>query len=542
VEYDQLPAVVDMEAALADRLAARARVRGTNRCYRFDFPGAGADYAETVAERGEDVVVVKRRFIQQRLLPTAMEPRAVVVAPIAAADEFTVYSATQVPHILRIMLALTTGIPEQKVRSSRRTWAAASAASSTSTPRRCSASWWPASSGRPIKWTESRSENYQATIHGRDQIQDIEIACRKDGTLLGLKVELLADMGAYLQLITSGIPILGPSCSRRSTRCRPTTSPAPASSPPRPRPTPTAAPAGRRPPSPSSGSWTSWRTSSARPDGAAQAELDHARGVPVHDGGGLTYDSGNYEAATEKAESMFDMAGLRPSRPAAGRATTRCSSASASRPSPRCAAWPRPASRLAVVRRRRLGVGVDPDAADRQGRGRVRRHAARPGHHTRSARSWRTRSACRSRTSSSVAGDTQSSPKGMDTYGSRSLVVGGIAIHKATGKVLEKAKRIAAHLLEAAEGDVEFDKGRFTVKGSPEASMTIQQVRWRPSRRTTCRTAWSPRSTATTSTTRRTSATRTAPTCARSRSTPRPGSRRSASTSASTTSARSSIR
>jgi carbon-monoxide dehydrogenase large subunit len=75
-----------------------------------------------------------------------------------------------------------------------------------------------------------------------------------------------------------------------------------------------------------------------------------------------------------------------------------------------------------------------------------------------------------------VAGDTQSSPKGMDTYGSRSLVVGGVAIHKATGKVLEKAKRIAAHLLEAAEGDVEFDKGTFTVKGSPEASMTIQEV------------------------------------------------------------------
>jgi carbon-monoxide dehydrogenase large subunit len=75
-----------------------------------------------------------------------------------------------------------------------------------------------------------------------------------------------------------------------------------------------------------------------------------------------------------------------------------------------------------------------------------------------------------------VTGDTDSTPKGMDTYGSRSLVVGGVAIHKATGKVLEKAKRIAAHLLEAAEGDVEFSGGTFSVKGSPEATMTIQQV------------------------------------------------------------------
>jgi len=263
VEYEQLPAVVDMEAALADGSPLVHEGAGTNRCYVFDFPGAGADYARTVADAGEDAVVVRRRFIQQRLLPTAMEPRAVVVAPIAAADEFTVYSATQVPHILRVMLALTTGIPEHKLRVIAPDVGGGFGSKLDVYAEEVLALVVARKLGRPIKWTESRSENYQATIHGRDQIQDIEIAASKDGTILGLKVELLADMGAYLQLITSGVPVLGAFMFPAIYKMKATTSPAPACSPTRRPPTPTAGPADRRPPSPSSGSWTSWRTSSA---------------------------------------------------------------------------------------------------------------------------------------------------------------------------------------------------------------------------------------------------------------------------------------
>src|SRR5271156_4903937 len=107
VEYDPLPAVTDMEAALADGSPLVHSDKGTNRC--FDWPFAGGDYA---AAKAAADVGVSRRFIQQRWLPSAMEPRAVVVAPIAAADEYTIYSSTQIPHVLRIMLALTTGIPE----------------------------------------------------------------------------------------------------------------------------------------------------------------------------------------------------------------------------------------------------------------------------------------------------------------------------------------------------------------------------------------------------------------------------------------------
>ena len=140
-----------------------------------------------------------------------------------------------------------------------------------------------------------------------------------------------------------------------------------------------------------------------------------------------------------------------------------------------------------------------------------------------------------------IHGDTQSSPKGLDTYGSRSLVVGGIAIVHAADKVVAKAKTIAAHLLEANEDDLDFEAGSFNVKGMPSGSAG-RRCRWvrspsRPSWRTTCPTAWSRPWTPTPPSTRRTSPSRTAPTCARSTSTPRPVARRSASTSASTTSA-----
>ena len=312
VDYEPLPAVVDMEAALAEGAALVHSSIGTNECFFFDFPGAGADYDETVAAAGDDAVVVKRRFIQQRLLPTPMEPRSVVCAPIAAADEFTLYSATQIPHILRVMLALTTGIPEQKIRVVAPDVGGGFGSKLDVYAEEVLALVVARKLGRPIKWTESRSEHYQATIHGRDQIQDIEIAARRDGTLLGLKVQLLADMGAYLQLVTPGVPILGafmfpgiykmPAYRFQCTGVFTTKTP------------------------------TDAYRGAGRPEATFAIErimdcLAHELGrdpmdlrrqnwiaheeFPYTMVAGLTYDSGNYEAATAKAMEMFDYEGLR---------------------------------------------------------------------------------------------------------------------------------------------------------------------------------------------------------------------------------------
>src|SRR3954453_22867081 len=158
VDYEPLPAVVDMETALQDKVLVHSDL-GTNRCFTWPFTG-GDDY-ESVKAKAE--VGVTRGFIQQRLLPTAMEPRSVVVAPLPASEEFTVYSATQIPHVLRIMLAMVTGIPEQKLRViapdvgggfGSKLDVYAEEVISLLVARRL---------GRPVKWTETRSEGYQAT-------------------------------------------------------------------------------------------------------------------------------------------------------------------------------------------------------------------------------------------------------------------------------------------------------------------------------------------------------------------------------------------
>ncbi|MEX2291766.1 MAG: xanthine dehydrogenase family protein molybdopterin-binding subunit [Mycobacteriales bacterium] len=478
VEYDQLPAVVDMEAALADGAPLVHSDKGTNRCFLFDFPGAGADYDETVAAAGEDAVVVRRRFIQQRLLPTAMEPRAVVVAPISAADEYTVYSATQVPHILRVMLALVTNIPEQKIRVIAPDVGGGFGSKLNVYAEEVLCLVVAKKLGRPVKWTESRSENYQATIHGRDQIQDIEIAARKDGTLLGLKVQLLADMGAYLQLVTPGIPILGafmfpaiykmPSyrfiCTGVFTTKTPTDAYRGAG-----RPEATfaierimdelAAELGRDPMELRKQNW-----------------IKHEE-FPYDMVAGLTYDSGNYEAATEKAMGMFEYDDLRaeqqrlraegaPVQLGIGISTfTEMCGLAPSRVlgslSYGAGGWESATIRMLPTGKVEVVSGATPHGQ---------------GHHTAWSQIVADALGVPFEDVEVLTGDTDSSAKGMDTYGSRSLVVGGIAIHKATGKVLEKAKRIAAHLLEASEQDVEFDKGAFSVKGSPEATLTIQEV------------------------------------------------------------------
>ncbi|MCA1721669.1 MAG: xanthine dehydrogenase family protein molybdopterin-binding subunit, partial [Actinobacteria bacterium] len=478
VEYDQLPAVVDMEEALKEGAPLVHSAAGTNRCFLFDFPGAGADFDETVAAAGEDAVVVKRRFRQQRLIPTPMEPRGVVVAPIAAADEFTVYSTTQIPHVLRVMLALTTGIPEQKLRVVAPDVGGGFGAKLNVYAEEVLALVVARKLGRPIKWTETRSENYQATTHGRDQIQDITIAAKKDGTLLGLKVELLANMGAYLQLITPGVPVLGafmfpaiykmPSyrfiCTGVFTTMTPTDAYRGAGRP--------------------EATYAIERIMDELADtlGRDPMELRKQNWItheefPYTMVAGLTYDSGNYEAATEKAEQMFDMTGLRAEQKQRRESndtvqlgigistfTEMCGLAPSrvlGSLSYGAGGWESASIRMLPTGKVEVVSGATPHGQ---------------GHHTAWSQIVADALGVPFDDVELIAGDTKSSPKGMDTYGSRSLVVGGVAIHKATGKVLEKATRIAAHLLEAAESDVEFKGGTFSVKGSPDASMTIQEV------------------------------------------------------------------
>jgi carbon-monoxide dehydrogenase large subunit len=472
VDYEPLPAVMDMTEALKDEVLVHAD-KGTNRCFDWPFDGGDYDAAKARAE-----VVFKRRYIQQRLIPAAMEPRAVVVEPIAAAGEYTVYSATQIPHVLRLMLALTLSIPEQKIRVIAPDVGGGFGSKLNVYAEEVIALVLARKLGRPVKWTESRSEGFQATIHGRDQIQDIEIAATKDGTILGVSVDLKADMGAYLQLVTPGIPILGAfmfnaiyKMDGYRFRCTGVFT----------NKTPTDAYRG-----------------AGRPEATyaierAVSDLAHQLGIepielrrknwikheefPYETIAGLTYDSGNYEAATEKAMRLFGYDELRaeqarrreqndPVQLGIGISTfTEMCGLAPSRVlgslSYGAGGWEAASIRMLPTGKAEVVTGTSPHGQ---------------GHETAWSQIAADALGVPFDDVTVIHGDTQSAPMGMDTYGSRSLVVGGVAVHLAAEKVVAKAKKVAAHLLEAAEADVRFENGVFSVAGSPDANTTIQDV------------------------------------------------------------------
>lgn len=467
IDYDELPAVLDMEAALAEGADLVHPDLGTNRCALWVFDSAEAGTGANVEDAiSSSEVVVKRRFRQQRLIPAFMEPRSVVCDPTG--EQLTLWSATQVPHIVRTMMAMTLGIPEHKIRVIAPDVGGGFGGKLQMTPEEVIAVLIARRLGKPVKYTESRSESLMAAHHGRDQIQDITITANRDGTVTGLKVELMADMGAYLGLVTPGVPVLGafmfnsiykfPAYHFACTNVFTTKA------------------------------WTDAYRGAGRPEATfgierimdeLAVELDmepmelrkknwitHEE-FPFTTVAGLTYDSGNYEEATAKALELFDYDGLRAEQKRRRESgdvkqlgigistfTEMCGLA----PSRvlgslnyGAGGWEHAAIRMLPTGKVEVVTGVTPHGQ---------------GHETAFSQIVADRLGVAFEDVELLHGDTQSSPKGLDTYGSRSLVVGGIAIVQAADKVIAKAKPIAAHLLECSVDDLEFTGGRFSVKGT----------------------------------------------------------------------------
>ncbi|GHF86571.1 xanthine dehydrogenase family protein molybdopterin-binding subunit [Streptomyces thermodiastaticus] len=474
VDYEPLPPVMDLEAALAEDAPLVHSDKGTNRAYVWPFE-AGEDY-ETVRQRAD--VVLTRRYEQQRLIPNAMEPRAVVVTPLAASGEYTVYSATQIPHILRVMLSTVTGVPEHKLRVVAPDVGGGFGSKLQVYGEEAVALAVARKLGRPVKWTESRSEGYLATHHGRGMIQDIEIAATREGKLLGLKVDLLADMGAYLMLVTPGVPILGafmyPAIYKMDAYAFTCTGVFTTK-------TPTDAYRGAGRPE------ATYAIERIMDELAAELGLDPVElrrrnwirheEFPYTSIAGLTYDSGNYEAATDKALALFGYDALRAEqRERIERGDRVLLGIGVSTYTEMCGLAP---SR--VLRDLRYSAGGWEAASIRMlPTGKVEVVTGTSPHGQGHVTSWSQIAAdvlgVPFEDVEVVHGDTQAAPQGMDTYGSRSLVVGGAAVHRAAQKVVDKARKVAAHLLEAGEDDLEFKGGVFSVKGSPEARKTIQEV------------------------------------------------------------------
>ncbi|HEU4899121.1 MAG TPA: xanthine dehydrogenase family protein molybdopterin-binding subunit, partial [Actinomycetota bacterium] len=204
VDYDDLPVVNDIEEAVAEGAHVIHEQFGSNEQYTWDLRNGDVDRVFAEAP-----VVVKERYFHPRLIANAIEPRSVVAQPLPAQGEFTVWTATQIPHFVRFFLALCLGIPETKVRVIAPEVGGGFGSKLEVYAEEFTAVALARKLGQPIKWTEARSEGYLATVQGRGVIQDMEVAATEEGKLLGVRVKLQADMGAYASLCGPGIPILG---------------------------------------------------------------------------------------------------------------------------------------------------------------------------------------------------------------------------------------------------------------------------------------------------------------------------------------------
>ncbi|RJQ78351.1 xanthine dehydrogenase family protein molybdopterin-binding subunit [Amycolatopsis panacis] len=476
VDYDELPPVLDMEAALAEGAPLVHEELGSNKNAVWVFDSAGAGTGGDVEQAlASSEIVLKRRFRQQRLVPAFMEPRACVVDPTG--PQLTLWSATQVPHILRVMAALTLGIPEHRLRVIAPDVGGGFGGKIAVLPEEMMALLIAGKLGKPVKWNESRSETMLAAHHGRDQIQDITVSANADGTLTGLKVELLANLGAYNGLVGPGVPILGafmfnaiykiPAYHFACTNVFTTT-------------TLTDAYRGAGRPE---ATFAIERIIDELADelGMDPLELREKNWIrheefPYTTVAGLTYDSGNYEAATAKAKELFGYDALRREQAQRRAAndpvqlgigvstfTEMCGLA----PSRVLGSLDYGAGGWEYASLRMLPTGKVEVTTGASAHGQ--------GHETAWSQIVADQLGVPFEDVEVLHGDTQSAHKGMDTYGSRSLVVGGIAIVKAAEKVVAKARPIAAHLLECAEDDLEFAGGRFVVKGTDSAT-TIQDI------------------------------------------------------------------
>ncbi len=474
VDYDVLPPVVDLEDALSDRVLVHDSL-GTNRSYTWELIPNPEAVDEAFANATHQVV---ERFVQQRLIPCAMETRGVVAVPAVYGGEFTLYTSTQIPHILRVLAALTVGISETKLRVVAPAVGGGFGSKLDVYAEELLCLALARRLGRPVRWSEERMENTQATIQGRGMIQHIELAADGDGKVTAVRARLLADMGAYLQLVTPGIPLLGgflyagvydiPAYSFVCTGVFTTK-------------TPTDAYRGAGRPE---ATYAIERAMDAlaRQMGVDPAEIRRRNFVaadqfPYHSSGGLVFDSGNYEPALARAMELVDYDQLRKEqahRRSSG--NTKHLGIGLSSYVEMCGLAP---SRVLSALRYVAG-GWESSTVRFLPTGKVQVVTGTTPHGQGHETSWSMIVADQLGVNPDdvevLHSDTSIAPHGMDTYGSRSLSVGGTALWLATEKVIAKAKLIAAHQLEVADEDLEYAGGTFTVKGSPERTMAIGAV------------------------------------------------------------------
>jgi carbon-monoxide dehydrogenase large subunit len=460
-----MPAVTDVEKALAGPPYVHESL-GTN--VAFTMPLAAGDTDKAFAEAD---VVVKQRIVNQRVAPVPIEPRSMVAAWDAGMQQLTIYSATQIPHLLRTQLAVVLGLPENHIRAIAPEVGGGFGAKLNVYAEEAVVSWVAMQLECPVKYIETRSECFQAMIHGRDQIDDLEIAAKSDGTITGLRLKITANLGAYHQLLTPVVPtltlLMAHGCYRFENISAEVV-----------------------------GVFTNTMSTDAyrgagRPEAtffieraidlvAQRLGLDPAEvrrknfiakaSFPHTTATGLTYDSGDYETTMDKALKIVDYAGLR-KRQAELRKQGRYLGIGLSTYVEVCgmgpsAAMPAAGWDSATIRVEPTGsitvlTGISPHGQ---------------GEETTFAQIVSDELGVPIDQVSVIHGDTDKVQYGVGTFGSRGTAVGGAALQLAIQTIQAKAIKIAAHAWEANPDDLEYRDGKIGIKGDPSKSMSTPEA------------------------------------------------------------------
>ena len=472
IQYDEIAHVISMEDALKEGAIQLHEDAPNNIAFEWEVDGGDVTKAKS-----ESDVSVQQRFTNQRLIPTAMENRGVVVDYNSGTNQITMWTSTQIPHLIRVLLSLVTGHPEHLIRVIAPDVGGAFGSKLYLYAEEVIVPIIARKLNRPLKWIESRSEGYIATTHGRDHVTDIEISGNRDGVITGLDVTTYANMGAYLSTFAPLIPtwlyglMLSGPYKIPNIYCKviaPFTNT-----------TPVDAYRGAGRPE------ATYAVERAVDLFAEEIKMDPAEVrrinfIPPFEDGyevatAVSYDSGNYISSFERALEMVGYEDFRKEQLEA-RENGKYLGIGLSAYVEICGAAP---SAVAGTLGARAGLWESANVRIHM-TGKVSvftgSSAHGQGHETAFAQIVSQELGIPVEDIDVIHGDTSQIQMGTGSFGSRSAAVGGAAIHMSTSKIREKAKKLAAHILEASEQDIEFEDGKLFVKGSPSEFKTIQDI------------------------------------------------------------------
>ena len=471
VDYEPLPAIVDVEKAMQEGAPLLYEEFGTNVALSSHPPTDDIDkvFDETKANGG---VIVKARLVNQRLAPAPMETRGVVAEYRKSDKSLTLWSSSQIPHLLRNILAATVGLPQHQVRVIVPEVGGGFGCKLNVYPEELIAAFATMKTGRAVKWIEDRSENLAVTIHGRDQIDYIEVAATKEGKVTGLKVHGISDLGSYSQIFTNvimiafgfpvscgayDIPAIHLSFDTVFTNKVPTDAYRGAGRP--------------------EATYVAERAVDlvAHELGKDPAEIRKLNFIkqdqfPYKSAAGAVYDTGNYIIALEKAMEIVDYQNLRAEQ-ARKRSEGKLMGIGISSYIEICGFGPKGTAPVGLYESARVRVEQSGTVMVYTGSS---PHGQ--GEETTFAQIVAEEFSIPVENVMIMHGDTDSTPEGRGTYGSRTTAVGGSAVFNAVQRLKEKMTLIASHMLEASPSDVTLDDGKFSVAGSPQKSVAFADV------------------------------------------------------------------